>query len=54
MIENDAVYCNTTPKCEPQLGKRGLYGAIGGDRDVATENMAMLWVLISLTVPDHC
>ena len=45
MIENDAVYTNTIPKCEPQLGKRGLYGAVGGDRDAATENMAMLWVL---------
>ena len=33
------------PKCEPQLGKRGLYGAIGGDKDAATANMAMLWVL---------
>jgi aminopeptidase-like protein len=45
VIENDAVCFNTTPKCEPQLGKRGLYGAVGGDRDVATKNMAMLWVL---------
>ena len=25
VIESDAVYCNTIPKCEPQLGKRGLY-----------------------------
>ena len=32
VIENDAVYCNTMPKCEPQLGKRGLYGAVGGTR----------------------
>jgi aminopeptidase-like protein len=44
-IENDAVYRNTMPKCEPQLGKRGLYGAIGGDKDAASANMAMLWVL---------
>lgn len=44
-IENDAVYLNTQPKCEPQLGKRGLYGAIGGDRDAAAANMAMLWIL---------
>ena len=35
VIENDAVYCNTMPKCEPQLGRRGLYGAIGGDKDAA-------------------
>ncbi|MEX0828310.1 MAG: DUF4910 domain-containing protein, partial [Haliea sp.] len=45
VIENDAVYVNTMPKCEPQLGKRGLYGAIGGDTDAAAKNMAMLWIL---------
>jgi aminopeptidase-like protein len=45
VIENDAVFLNTMPKCEPQLGKRGLYGAIGGHKDVAASNMAMLWVL---------
>ena len=27
------------PKCEPQLGKRGLY------RDIGDNEMAMLWVL---------
>jgi aminopeptidase-like protein len=32
-------------KCEPQLGKYGLYGAIGGDKQAAAANMAMLWVL---------
>jgi aminopeptidase-like protein len=45
IIENDAVYCNTLSKCEPQLGRRGLYGLIGGKKDIATENTAMLWVL---------
>jgi aminopeptidase-like protein len=45
VVENDAVYCNTMPKCEPQLGRRGLYGAIGGDKDAASANMAMLWIL---------
>jgi aminopeptidase-like protein len=44
-IENDVVYRNTMPKCEPQLGRRGLYRAIGGDKDAAAANMAMLWVL---------
>ena len=33
------------PKCEPQLGKRGLYGTVGGYKDAATSNMAMLWIL---------
>jgi len=45
IIENDAVYCNVMPKCEPQLGKRGLYGTVGGDKDTAAANMAMLWIL---------
>jgi aminopeptidase-like protein len=45
VIENNTVYRNTTPKCEPQLGKRGLYAAIGGDKDAAARSMAMLWVL---------
>jgi aminopeptidase-like protein len=44
VIESDAVYGNTAPKCEPQLGKRGLYRRVGGD-NIAAENMAMLWVL---------
>jgi aminopeptidase-like protein len=44
-IEQNRTYLNTAPKCEPQLGKRGLYGAIGGDKDAAAANMAMLWVL---------
>ena len=45
VVENDAMYCNTVPKCEPQLGRRGLYGMIGGDKDAAAANMAMLWIL---------
>jgi aminopeptidase-like protein len=45
VIELNGSYCNTAPKCEPQLGKRGLYGAIGGDKDAAAANMAMLWIL---------
>ena len=45
VLENDAVYLNATPHCEPQLGKHGLYHAIGGGKDTAARNMAMLWVL---------
>ena len=44
VIENDAIYRNLAPNCEPQLGKRGLYRRVGG-KDIASENMAMLWVL---------
>jgi aminopeptidase-like protein len=45
VLENDMVYCNTMPKCEPQLGRRGLYGMVGGDKDAVAANMAMLWIL---------
>jgi aminopeptidase-like protein len=45
IVENDRRYINLSPKCEPQLGRRGLYGAIGGDKDAAAKSMAMLWVL---------
>jgi aminopeptidase-like protein len=45
IIENDRRFINTQPKCEPQLGKRGLYAAIGGDKDAPKKHMALLWVL---------
>ena len=45
IAENDRRTLNLSPKCEPQLGRRGLYGALGGDKDAAAKNMAMLWVL---------
>ncbi len=45
VIEGNDTYLNTKPKGEPQLGKRGLYHAIGGDKDAAAANMAMLWIL---------
>ncbi|MGA8212717.1 MAG: DUF4910 domain-containing protein [Candidatus Sulfotelmatobacter sp.] len=44
ILENNRSYLNQNPKCEPQLGKRGLYGAIGGSRPKQLE-FAMLWVL---------
>jgi aminopeptidase-like protein len=45
ILEHDRVLVNTSPKCEPALGKRGLYATVGGDRTAAERNMAMLWVL---------
>ena len=45
VIENDAIYRNTNPKCEPQLGRRGLYRTTGGNQQVEEENRAMLWLL---------
>lgn len=38
-------YENLQPNCEPQLGRRGLYAAIGGDNDHKQSQMAMLWML---------
>jgi aminopeptidase-like protein len=45
IIENNASYINLNPYCEPQLGKRGLYGAMGGHTDAERFELAMLWVL---------
>src|SRR5208337_1796788 len=45
ILENNARYVNLNPKCEPQLGKRGLYRAIGGLTDAGQRELAMLWVL---------
>ena len=45
IIENNRKYFNQNPKCEPQLGKRGLYSAIGGLTDTKKTEMAMLWIL---------
>jgi aminopeptidase-like protein len=45
VLENNKTYQNQNPKCEPQLGKRGLYRAIGGQADAGAREMAMLWVL---------
>jgi aminopeptidase-like protein len=38
-------YRNLSPKGEPQLGRRGLYEAIGGDNDKRQSQMALLWML---------
>jgi aminopeptidase-like protein len=45
ILEGNLTFENTCPKGEPQLGKRGLYGAIGGDKNAAASIMTMLWVL---------
>jgi aminopeptidase-like protein len=45
VLENDGHYVNTSPKGEPQLGKRGLYNRTGGvTRDQPSE-FALFWVL---------
>jgi aminopeptidase-like protein len=45
LLENNGTFLNLSPKCEPQLGKRGLYRMIGGQSDAGLNEMAMLWVL---------
>jgi len=45
VLENNRTYVNLNPKCEPQLGRRGLYRLMGGDREAGFDQMSMLWVL---------
>jgi aminopeptidase-like protein len=44
VIEDNAHYLNLSPKGEPRLGARGLYGSLGG-RSPAEHEHAMLWML---------
>ena len=39
ILENNRIFVNQNSKCEPQLGKRGLYKSAGANE------IAMLWVL---------
>jgi aminopeptidase-like protein len=45
VLEQNKTYLNLNPKCEPQLGKRGLYGHIGGEKDHKLQELSLLWVL---------
>ena len=45
ILESNATYMNLFPKCEPQLGKRGLYRILGGDPGAGEREMALLWIL---------
>jgi aminopeptidase-like protein len=46
VFEENHPYLNLNPKCEPQLGRRGLYRQMGGVKDAAAaKEMAMLWIL---------
>jgi aminopeptidase-like protein len=44
ILERDQIYRNLSPYGEPQLGKRGLYPAIGGQA-ASDAVMTMLWTL---------
>ncbi len=41
VLEGNRAYLNTLPKCEPQLGKRGLYNELSENG----ETICMLWIL---------
>jgi aminopeptidase-like protein len=45
VLEGNRRYLNLNPKCEPQLGRRGLYRTIGGDEEGRARELALLWVL---------
>lgn len=45
VLENNRKYISTNQKCEPQLGKRGLYEAIGGQKYAKVKELSMLWIL---------
>jgi len=45
LLESNRTYINLNPKCEPQLGKRGLYSQVGAPAGSRVKEMALLWVL---------
>jgi aminopeptidase-like protein len=45
VLEANRAFVNLSPRCEPQLGRRGLYGSVGGQSHASASQLAMLWVL---------
>ena len=45
LMDGNRTFINQNPKCEPQLGKRGLYGSVGGAVGDRNRELAFLWVL---------
>ena len=45
VLETNAAYVNLSPKGEPQLGRRGLYRAIGAGHGANVDELSLLWVL---------
>ncbi len=44
VLEGNRTYRNRAPMCEPQLGRRGIFGSVGGLR-AGPDQLATLWVL---------
>ena len=45
LLERNKKYINTLPFCEPQLGKRGLYPNLGGQKATEKYVSTMMWIL---------
>ena len=45
LLEANRAYMNQNPKCEPQLGRRGLYRAVAGQQEKQWTELALFWVL---------
>ena len=45
ILEGNRTYMNQNPKCEPQLGRRGLYRAVAGQQEKQWTELALFWVL---------
>jgi aminopeptidase-like protein len=45
VLEGNRTYRNRCPHGEPQLGRRGIYRALGGEARLAELEYALLWVL---------
>jgi aminopeptidase-like protein len=46
VLEGDGTFLNTNPKGEPQLGRRGLYRPVGGQKEAGGyDQLVLLWVL---------
>ncbi|UVT17873.1 MAG: DUF4910 domain-containing protein [Nitrospira sp.] len=45
LLEGNRTYVSQNPKCEPQLGRRGLYRAVAGQQEKQFKELALLWVL---------
>jgi aminopeptidase-like protein len=53
LLESSPRFRNLSPRAEPQLGRRGLYSALGGHRDSSARERAMQWVL-NYSDGEHC
>jgi len=52
VLEENRRYRNLNPRCEPQLGRRGLYRTLGASGVRKSDEMAVFWTL-NLSDGDH-